>query len=91
MKITNKSKYSVTQIKINFISFSQDGKLIDVNNKWLSNIKILNPNESAYFQIERSIGEHSDSEEELKLNESYSYELNILDFNVEELPDAKKS
>ena len=90
-KITNKSKYSVTQIKINFISFSQDGKLIDVNNKWLSNIKILNPNESAYFQIERSIGEHSDSEEELKSNESYSYDINIIDFNVEELSDAKKS
>ena len=90
-KITNNSKYSVAQIKINFSSFSQDGKLIDVNNKWLSDIKILNPNESAFFEIERSLGEHSASEEELKSNESYTYELNIMGFEVKELVGTNES
>lgn len=90
-KITNKSKYSIAQIKINFASFSKDGRLIDVNHKWLSGIKILNPNESVFFEIDRNLGEHTASAEELKANESYSYELRINDFEIKELIDGKES
>ncbi|VAW91934.1 hypothetical protein MNBD_GAMMA21-2839 [hydrothermal vent metagenome] len=90
-KITNKSKYSIAQIKINFASFSKDGRLIDVNHKWLSGIKILNPNESVFFEIDRNPGEHTASAEELKANESYSYELRINDFEIKELIDGKES
>lgn len=90
-QITNKSKYSIAQIKINFASFSKDGKLIDVNHKWLSGIKILNPNESVFFEIDRNLGEHTASAEELKANESYSYELRINDFEIKELIDGKES
>ena len=88
-KITNKSQYSVTQIKVNFVSFSQDGKLIDVNNKWLSNIKILNPNESAFIDIDRSLGDHKASDEELKVNESHTYEIKVAGFEIKELAGSK--
>jgi hypothetical protein len=88
-KITNKSQYSVTQIKVNFASFSQDGKLIDVNNKWLSNIKILNPDESVFIDIDRSLGDHTASDEELKANESHTYELKVAGFETKELTGNK--
>jgi len=84
-KITNNYRLPITQIKLNFASFSKDGRLIDVNNTWLSDIKILNPKESAYFEIRRNLGQNGATDAEIKASESARYEIRVSGFEVKDL------
>ena len=44
--LENNSSFPISTIKVNISCFSKEGKLIDSVNKWISEIKLLNPDES---------------------------------------------
>ena len=83
--IRNDSKYPVSQIRVNLASYSSDKKLIDVSVKWLSAIKSLPAGESIPFTVERDLGNHSLSAEELNSRRAASFEIKVVSFQVVEL------
>ena len=89
--IKNKSKYPVTQLKVNLAFYSSDRKLIDVSNKWLSEIKLLTPGQSVAFKVERGLGDHSLSAEELNKRKAASFEIKLISFQVKELKKEDRS
>ena len=89
--IKNSSKYPVTQLKVNLACYSSDGKLIDVSNKWLSEIKLLTPGQSVAFKVERELGPHSLSAEELNKRKAASFEIKLISFQVTELKKQDQS
>lgn len=84
-KISNGTDHTLTQVKVTLSSFSDDGRLIDVNTKWLSDIKVITPNESVSFTIERSLGDHKTGDEELNSNVSQSYSIEVSSFEIKDL------
>jgi hypothetical protein len=44
-KLTNKSKHHISQVRLNH-EFIKDGELVDVENKWINEVKVLAPGES---------------------------------------------
>jgi len=85
--IRNNSKYPVSQIRANLVSYSKEGKLIDVSVKWLSAIKLLPPGESLPFTVERELGSHSLSVEELNARKAATFEIKVVSFQVLDLSE----
>jgi len=83
--LRNHSKYPVSQIRVNLVSYSKEQKMIDVSVKWLSAIKLLPPGESLPFTVERELGSHSLSAEELNLRKAASFEIKVVSFQVLDL------
>ena len=52
-RVTNKSEHHISQLRLN-LEYYKDGELVDVKNKWISEIKILPPGESIAMR-----GDHS--------------------------------
>jgi hypothetical protein len=64
---------SLENIILNISFFDSNGKLIDVfDNKWLSNISVLQPNESVNFSISRSLASGNVTEQEIQGRKSTS-------------------
>lgn len=88
--IKNNSKYSITHLKVNLACYSSDDKLIDVVNQWLSDIKLLAPGESVAFKVERNLGDHSLSAEELNKRKAVTFKIKLVSFQVKELEKGKQ-
>lgn len=82
LTITNNSEKSVKSIRIVSTYFNQASEIIDVNEKWMSSIKMMEPKESINFAVERSIGAHNNSDEDLEKNKSKSVEVKVLSFDL---------
>ncbi len=80
--IRNNSDHPVSQIRANLVSYSKEGKMIDVSVKWRSAIKLLPPAESFPFTVERELGSHSLSAEELNSRKAASFEIRVVSFQV---------
>jgi len=83
--IQNKSNYPIASINVNLSCYSKENELIDSKTTWISNIKILSPNEEVSFAIERDLGDNSLSNEELKKNKAHSFKISIRSFDIREL------
>ena len=89
--ISNDSNRTISSIKINILSYDADGSLIDVNNQSLSSIKALRPQEKIGFEIDRSLGEHSDSPELLDTRRSSKNVATVISFKVAEESKQNKA
>ncbi len=85
--IRNDSKYSVSQLRVNLVSYSKERKLMDVSVEWLSAIKLLSPGESMPFTVERALGSHSLSVEELNSRKAADFEIKVVSFQVVDLTE----
>ncbi len=85
--LDNRSKYPVSNIKVNLSCYSKDGKLIDSLNDWISEIKLLEPNESVSIAVDRSLGDSSLSDEELAIRKAHSFEMKVISFDIKKLED----
>jgi len=85
--INNNSKYPVTKLKVTVACYSPDGKLIDVASTRLSDIKLLTPGESVTFLVERNLGDHSLSAEELSKRKAATFAIQLVSFEVRELEE----
>ena len=85
--IGNNSKYPVSQLRVNLVSYSKERKLMDVSVEWLSAIKLLSPGESMPFTVERELGSHSLSAEELNSRKAAAFEIKVASFQVVDLTE----
>ncbi len=60
---------------------------MDVSVEWLSAIKLLSPGESMPFTVERALGSHSLSVEELNSRKAADFEIKVVSFQVVDLTE----
>ena len=82
--IENRSEHPIAQITLNMSCYSEDGKLMDAANKWLSAIQLLQAGESMSFEIERAVRPHDASEEKAD-SKAHSIELKVASFKIKKL------
>lgn len=88
-KIRNDSRYYLTQIKVNH-EFLRNGKLVNVENKWLSEIRILAPDESMAMRGEYSFPNGTEEADYHKF-EVDSVNILVTGFNIKKNVDADKT
>jgi hypothetical protein len=62
-KIINHSDQYLNQIRVNFSFYDEKGELLDVTNKWISEIKVLEPGQEIVLSDNRWLRKPKDSEE----------------------------
>jgi len=62
-KIVNHSDQYLSQIKINFSFYDENGDLLDASNKWIAEIKILEPGQEIALSQDRWLNKLKDSED----------------------------
>jgi hypothetical protein len=62
-RIVNNSDRYISQIKVNFTFYDDKGELLDANNKWLSEIKVLDPGQEIAISDNRWLRKSKDSED----------------------------
>lgn len=82
-KVKNNSEKYIRSLRLNY-EFYRDGELIDVENKWISGIKILEPNQEVIIKGERSYPQGT-KDEDIKKYKSTEVRITVMSFNVEDL------
>lgn len=79
-KITNKSKHHISQLRLNH-EFMKGGELVDVENKWISEIKVLAPGESVAMRGDHSYPNNTKPEDQ-HLYKLDGVNIKITDFTI---------
>ena len=79
----NNSDKPIGQIHLH-VTYKREGELIDVENKWLNDIKILKPGQSFAFEIERSLPRELKGEE-LEAFTADSVDVMVSGFDIKKL------
>jgi hypothetical protein len=80
-KITNTSDKPLQNIQLQITFFDAAGKLMDVTNKWISEIKVLEPHESIGFSETRSYAQMNDKDDKIEAGKSSKVEGKVLRFD----------
>jgi hypothetical protein len=81
-KITNNSDQAIETVKITTMFYDASGSLIDVDNKWLSDIKVIEPKTAVGFSVERSMGQGNEPPAQLEARKSKRMEIQVSDFEI---------
>ena len=81
--LINNSDKPIGQIHLH-VTYKREGELIDVENKWLNDIKILKPGQSFAFEIERSLPRELKGEE-LEAFTADSVDVMVSGFDIKKL------
>ena len=87
--VSNATQEPLRQIKIAASFYNSDGKLVDVINKWLHEIKVLEPGQEVGFRLDRTLG---DSQADPKTYEPLvadRVDLQVVDFAVHKPKDSE--
>jgi hypothetical protein len=81
--LVNNSDKAIGQIQLH-LTYTRNGELLDVENKWLNEIKILKPGQSVAFDIERSLPSKL-KEDELEAFTADKVDVMISGFDIKKL------
>ena len=85
-KIANNSDQAIDSVKITTMFYDVDGNLIDVDNKWLNEIKVIEPKAAVGFAVERTLGQGNEPRDQLEARRSKRVEVQVSDFGVVKEP-----
>ncbi|MGD8527043.1 MAG: FxLYD domain-containing protein [Thioalkalispiraceae bacterium] len=80
--ISNNSDKNIKSLHIAVSAYDANDQLMDVDNSWLSNIKILSAGESIDFSYNRSLGQHNAAEEELARHRASRVKVVVTGFDI---------
>ncbi len=85
-KIANDSDKAISTVKITTMFYDASGSLIDVDNKWISEIKVIEPSTAVGFTVERTVGQMNEPPGQLDARRSKRVEVQVADFEVVKQP-----
>jgi len=88
--VRNGSSSAVSDIRLNLMMYSQDGSLIDVDDKTLHEIKLLQPGQVVGFSVERDLGDAKEDKAVLDSRRSTKINAQVVGFEIPQL-DSKKA
>lgn len=86
-RIVNNSDRCISQIKVNFTFYNDNGELLDATNKWISEIKVLEPGQEIVLSDNRWLRKSKDSEE--YEGRSSSIKVQIVSFEIIKMTKEK--
>jgi hypothetical protein len=86
-KVVNNSDQYISQIKVNFTFYNDKGDVLDATNKWLSEIKVLDPGQEIVLSGDRWLRKSKDSEE--YEGQSSSVKGQIVSFDIIKITKEK--
>jgi hypothetical protein len=81
-RITNNSDQAIDTVKITSMFYDASGSLIDVDSKWLSDIKVIEPKTAVGFSVERTMGQGNEPAAQLEARRSKRVEIQVSDFEI---------
>jgi hypothetical protein len=87
--VRNGSSTAISDIRLNFMMYSQDGALADVDDKTLHEIKLLQPGQVVGFSVDRELGDPRQDKAEMDSRRSAKINAQVVSFEIAEL-DSKK-
>ena len=81
--IKNNSNQNIGSIKLNF-EYYKNGELIDCENKWISEIKILEPNQEIALSVSRKLPK-KETEEEQEQYKSDEIKIIVTGFDIKKI------
>jgi hypothetical protein len=87
--VRNGSSSAISDLRLNFMMYAQDGSLIDVDDKTLHEIKLLQPGQLVGFSVDRDLGDPKEDKAVLDSRRSAKINAQVVSFEIPQW-DAKK-
>ena len=81
-KVRNETGQPLKQLSLNVAFYRNDGKLVDAMNKWISEIKVLEPEQEIAFRLDRSVGDINADPKEYESFVADRLDIQVANFSV---------